>query len=323
MRFRRPLLTLLLALASGHALGTTDPLRDLVRMAEAVKQLNYQGTFVYDHSGMLETMRIVHQADADGEREHLVSLDGDTRELVRDRDNVICILGDKKTLSFDRIGSYAAFPGRPNGDLDRLHGNYTLEGGGEDRVAGRTARTLVIRPRDDLRYGYRLWLDEATGLPLRSELVDGGGTALERIVFTEIEVHDRADPATAVAIRERKAQARAQVGNAVTRPDPGARRWRVEALPDGFELADYRTYLTQPPSVEVDHLVFSDGLATVSVYVEPAASDAPLSGTMRMGAVSTFATVNGQHQVVVVGDVPMPTARILAMAVRPAGAPFQ
>jgi sigma-E factor negative regulatory protein RseB len=174
---------------------------------------------------------------------------------------------------------------------------------------------LDIRPRDELRYGYRLWLDEATGLPLKSELLAAGGETLERVVFTDIQLHDTADPDRAAAIRARKAQVRAMVGKTSAVAEVEARRWQVSDLPTGFALADYRTY---PGTGDgIDHLVFSDGLATVSVYVEPAKPGQPLNGTHRAGAVSTFALVRDAHQVVVVGDVPMATAHIIGVAVNP------
>jgi sigma-E factor negative regulatory protein RseB len=306
---------LLLALAPALVAAARGPLDDLMRMSEAVAQLNYQGTFVYDHAGMLETMRIVHQADANGEREHLVSLDGDMREVVRDRDGVICILGDAKPLLLSRVKARTGFPGRPQGDISHLQEHYTFSHGPLARVAGRPARTLEIRPRDDLRYGYRLWLDQATGLPLRTELVGADGQALERIVFTQIEVLAAADPNVAEAIRARKAWANESVKRAVTRPLDGVRRWQVTELPQGFRLADYRTF--GAAGAGADHLVFSDGLATVSVYVEPLNAEQPLNGVRRLGAVSTFALVHEAHQVVVVGDVPMATAHIIGSAVQP------
>ena len=311
-----PTIALLLILCPALAAAASEPLRDLARMSEAVTGLNYQGTFVYEHAGALETMRIVHQADADGEREHLVSLDGDRREVVRDSDEVVCILGDAAPLLLDRLEARSAFPGRPRGDIDHLQGNYSIEQGDMARVAGRQARTLVIRAQDDLRYGYRLWLDEITGLPLRSELVGADDEVLERVVFTEIDVLEAADPAQAEAIRARKAWARGAVSHAPVRALEGAHRWQVTELPQGFEMTDYRTFPAASGRVGVDHLVFSDGLATVSVYVEPASDKQPLNGVRRTGAVSTFAMAHDTYQVVVVGDVPMATAHVIGAAVR-------
>ncbi len=310
------LVTGLLLLVPPAALASQeDPLRALARMSEAVAQLNYEGTFVYEHAGQLQTMRIVHQADAGGEREHLVSLDGDPREVLRDRDDAVCILADGKPVHLDRHRARGAFPGRPLGEMPDLATFYAIEYGPASRVAGRSARMLEIRPRDGLRYGYRLWLDEVTSLPLKSELLTAEGESLERVVFTDIELLDAADPDRAAAIRARQAQVRAMVGDTPAATGVESRRWQVSDLPPGFTLADYRSY---PGAGDgIDHLVFSDGLATVSVYVEPAGEGQPLNGTHRMGAVSTFALVRDAHQVVVVGDVPLATAHIIAVAVTP------
>ncbi|MDX1594208.1 MAG: MucB/RseB C-terminal domain-containing protein [Gammaproteobacteria bacterium] len=292
-----------------------DPLSELRRMADAVSELNYEGTFVYEHDGYLQTLHLVHQVDADGEREHLVSLDGDRREVVRDRDQAICILEDGKPYLLDRFQARGAFPGPLSGDLEGLLDHYRLALGERSRVAGRPTRILSIEPRDDLRYGYRLWLDDATGLPLRSELVAPGSGVLERVVFTEFEVYAEADPDRAAAIRVRKAQVRAMIEPARYPTPVREPRWEVSDLPSGFALADYRTYTGE--ETPVDHLVYSDGLATVSVYVEPTGDEAPMNGTHRSGAVSTFALVQNRHQVVVIGDVPMATAHIIGVAVNP------
>jgi sigma-E factor negative regulatory protein RseB len=297
------------------AAGQDDPLRELERMTEAVARLNYEGTFVYEYAGQLQTMRIVHQADADGEREHLVSLDGEPREVVRDRDDTVCILADGKPVRLDDHRARGAFPGRPFGDLSDLAKLYTIEYGPSSRVAGRATRMLDIRPRDGLRYGYRLWLDEATALPLKSELLAADGDSLERVVFTGIELRDVADPDRAAAIRARKQQMATMVGDSPVATGVDSRRWHVSDLPPGFVLADYRSYAGTGDGI--DHLVFSDGLATVSVYVEQAREGQPLNGTHRSGAVSTFALVRDAHQVVVVGDVPLATAHIIGVAVEP------
>jgi sigma-E factor negative regulatory protein RseB len=310
--------SLLLILAPQAVTADQDPLGELARMTDAVTRLNYEGTFVYAHAGQLQTMRVVHQADADGEREHLVSLDGDPREVVRDRDDVVCILADGKPVRLDHYQARGAFPGRGLGELSDLEQLYGVAYGPTSRVAGRTVRMLEIQPRDQLRYGYRFWLDQATALPLKSEVLAADGEVLERVMFTDIQLHAVADPDRVAAIRARKAQVQAMVGDAPPTPDARSRRWQVNDLPPGFALADYRTY---PDAGDgIDHLVFSDGLAMVSVYVEPANATQPLNGTHRSGAVSTFALVRDAHQVVVVGDVPMATAHIIGVAVNPSQA---
>ncbi len=308
---------LLLAICPIAAAGQA-PIGELARMAEAVSGLNYEGTFVFDHAGRLQTMRIVHLADADGEREHLVSLDGDPREVMRDRHDAVCILADGKPQRLALHQARGGFPGRSLGHLPALQAHYDIAHGETSRVAGRPTRVLEIRPRDALRYGYRLWLDQASGLPLRSELFGADGAPLERMVFTAIELREAADPDRAAALRARQAQVAAMVGHPPAAIEAGARRWQVSDPPQGFVLTDYRSYPGGGAAGGVDHLVLTDGLATVSVYVEPAAAGrTPLNGVHRAGAVSTYALVRDAHQVVVVGDVPPVTARQIGEAVRP------
>lgn len=295
-----------------------EPTAWLLRMASSVQELNYAGRFVYSRAGQLETMQVVHQVDANGEREHLLSLDGSQREMVRDGDSAVCILGDQPPVWLDRSTARTAFPASRIADVDRLGEHYSLVLGGEARVAGRVARELAIRPRDQLRYGYRLLVDEQSGLPLKSELLGDSGEVLEQILFTELTLQENADPQWMESIKQRKQRARAAIGHAETPVAAAVRRWHVAELPAGFGIAAYRSYPMQQGDASVDHLVFSDGLATVSVYVEPTGSESPLSGAGRMGAVSTYARVHAGHQIVVVGDVPMATVRQIGGAVVPA-----
>jgi sigma-E factor negative regulatory protein RseB len=265
-------------------------------------------------------MEIVHQADADGEHERLISLDGSHRELVRDRESAICIIGNSKPIFLDHAGTRTAFPASPVGNLAALRDYYSLHLGAAVRAAGRPARLLEIQPRDALRYGYRIWVDDATALPLKSELVGADGGTLEQILFTELAVFDAPDAPDATLrerISARKAWARAMRENRGEESAEPARQWSLETLPAGFMLVGLRRYRAPESANLVEHLVFSDGLATVSAYVEQAGARGALNGATRRGAVSSYATLFDTHQVVVIGDVPMPTARAIGAALRP------
>jgi sigma-E factor negative regulatory protein RseB len=288
----------------------------LEQMADAIRQVNYEGTFVYSRSGRLETMHIVHQSDGGGEREHLVSLDGSRREVIRDGDAAICILGDAKPVLLDKSRTRAVFPGSPTGDLQQLDSHYRLTVGVQKRIAGRDAHELAIEPLDALRYGYRLWMDEVSGLPLMSALIGDDGEILEQIRFTELTLMPGADRGRVEAIMARKAWARGALHASGVRDESVAMPvWRVVPLPAGFGQTAYRSLRMAEEGPPVDHLVFSDGLATVSVYVEPASDDERLNGAQRHGALSTFAAVRDGHQIIVVGDVPMATVRHIGEAV--------
>ena len=306
---------LLLVLAQSAA-GNDDARQWLERVNEAARQLNYEGTFVYLHQGHLETLRIIHRADEHGETERLYSLTGSRREILRDNDKITSIFGDSRAVLVDRREVANPLAAIVPKDVGGLSAHYRLEMLGDGRIADRSARQIGIVPRDDLRYGYRLWVDEQSGLLLRSDLLDEAGEPVEQVIFTELRTPATIDPDS---LRP------GITGEGFTwyQPKPGdapdtlpEERWAFDGLPPGFGLV-LREVRTLPGSHgPVEHLVFSDGMASVSVYVESANKDELFTGTSRMGAVNAYGRVLGDYQVTVVGEVPAATARGVAEAMQ-------
>lgn len=289
----------------------------LERLAKAVRERNYEGTFVYRHQGKLETLRIVHRADADGESERLYSLTGAAREIIRDNDKVTCILPDDKAVMVDRRQLVSPFSSLVPPDISGLRGNYHLELLGADRIAERAARQVAVSPRDRYRYGYRLWIDVATGLLLRADLLDETGQAVEQLMFTELHTPDFI-PTSALEptisgegftwYRE-ATQAQAPAGE----PEPS--RWQIDGLPPGFELVLHEMRALPGKQQPVEHMLYSDGLASVSVYLE-ANHGEPFSGLSRLGALNAYGRVVAGHQVTVVGEVPAATVSQVGESIR-------
>ena len=152
----------------------------LERMAEAVRVLDYQGTFVYLQNNQLEALEIEHRRGESGTRERLFSLNGSAREVVRDGATVTCILPDLDSVLVDQRVAQGSFPDLLGIGIDELAENYRFEWLGHDRVAGRAAQVVAIVPRDNLRYGYRLYLDRDSGLPLKLDLMDEAGDPVEQ-----------------------------------------------------------------------------------------------------------------------------------------------
>lgn len=290
----------------------------LQRMVRAVTQLNYEGTFVYDHGGQLEAMRIVHMADGDGEHERMLSLNGAAREILRDDNVLTCILPDSRSVVVEKSRPKRFVPERLlklDEGVSRLY-EFRLQG--KDRVAGRTARQVVIQPRDDFRYGYRLWLDEQSGMPLKSDLINAEGRALEQMMFTTLEIRDYIDRQLLVPSITGKGfkwfRPKEEEGPE-TKKD--AERWSVGALPPGFHMAMRAEHSMPMSRMPVAHLLYTDGLASVSVYIEHrgAVADA-LKGPSRMGAVNAYGLLVAGHQVTVVGEVPRATVEMIAQSLR-------
>lgn len=300
--------------AAGEAFAWLD------RMSNAIQDLNYRGTFVYQHNGKLDAMRIVHRGGEDS-RQRLFALSGAAREVIRDQEGVTCILSDSQAVMVDRSlprGPFAALPR----DLEQLSRHYRFSLGGIGRMLQRRSQVVVIEPRDDYRYGYRFWLDSEHALPLRSELVTASGAALEQMMFTRLEVLTHIDDA----------ELRPELGGEhFTRyegsPSAAAQEipadadsgWEFAWLPPGFELRGHNWHGMPVSGQKVEHWIFGDGLATVSVYIEARDENTPpgLQGLSNMGAVNAMgrALDDGYH-VIVVGEVPAVTAERLALGVR-------
>ncbi|MGH8377318.1 MAG: MucB/RseB C-terminal domain-containing protein [Gammaproteobacteria bacterium] len=325
MHRRIPLLLLAAVLVpaafAGNPAGTgRGPEAWLDRMNTALRTLNYAGTFVYIHGDHLETMQVRHRADAEGGIERLTSLTGSQREVIRDHKNVKCVLPNSHMVLVERRYAAAHFPGALSPDIHaaKLAAYYVFKGLGEDRVAGYRARVISIEPRDRYRYGYRLWLDVHTGMLLRSDLLTSDGRIVERIMFTSLSYPERIPDSALKATEIRPGYVwNVQGGSEKMTADEAHVHWKAAHLPPGFvlSLSDVQRVAGAPQPVR--HLVFSDGLASVSVFVEATNSGhKTLIGPSQMGAVNAFGRQIGAHHVTVVGEVPATTVEMIAQSMQ-------
>ena len=269
-------------------------------------------------SAKLATFRVVHKVVDGVERERVVHLNGPVREILRTGDEVARILQPGDEL----LELEGDIPAGPYGRLfarrfDRIGTYYDVAVNGQDRVAGRRAVRLLVHPRDGDRFGYRLWLDEETGLLLRSELRDTDHAHLEIFQFTALRIGDDVDakdlvPATEGALVR-------HLSTASTAPAPAPPAWQARWVPPGFELNSADVRRTPDNPRDVSTLVFSDGLATFSVFVEAMPETGAGSVVSRAGATVALthlaSSQGGDHLVTVVGEVPVATARRIAAGV--------
>lgn len=318
------------AAAQTGAAAADDAVRGwLDRMSHALNNLDYQGTFVYQHDGQIETIRVVHIVNEQGEHERLYSLNGTPREVIRTPDSVRCILPDDGSVVLDRQLTRNLFPALPPTQVGDLGSYYRFEFAGDDRVAGLRTRIVGIEPKDRFRYGYRLWLEHETGMLLRSELVDDSGSAIEQVMFTSINL---GEPIPMTALDSQITDYRLDFGPKPPEPpvevrertQEGSRQdleWAVARVPPGFHLKSHgRENVSRETTAE--HMVFTDGLASVSVYVEDTSekgANAP-EGVSNMGAINAFSHKLEDHRVTVVGEVPPVTVRSIALSVHRQGA---
>ena len=309
----------LLLLTALNPLWAADSAKEaralLEKMTHATRTLNYDGTFVYMHEGRFITMRILHGADAKGERERLLSLSGAAREVMRDDQAQTCVMSDSRKVA-GSTHTRRPFSGALSIDASRLVNYYDFTRSGEDRVANRSAHRVAIKPRDSYRYGYQLSIDGATGLLLKSELINEDGIAVEQIMFTSLGVTD-GPPAALQGHCESKRLTPHHEQHRETRSHvPVAAGWQVTQLPAGFTLVEHDKHPIRTSTVAVEHLIFSDGLALVSVFIERLEEDDKFSGFSHRGAVSAFGAVVDDHQITVVGEVPRATVQLIAESIQ-------
>jgi sigma-E factor negative regulatory protein RseB len=311
---------LLMLLAPWAASAQSEAYEWLEGMNRALHTLDYEGRFVYRHGETMEAMYLAHTVRDGNEREHLVSLTGNAREVIRDNTAVICIVPGNRTAKVDKRPVGRRFAPILRISPEQLARFYELELGGTERVAGRQARVVIIRPADELRYGYRLLLDQEHRLPLGAATFDKDGQRITQLLFTELKVGEEvtALPPSLTSEGEVTRTVRPRVPPEY-RLTP---RWSFDDIPPGFELTLHRRRLVGNDEHEMEHFVFSDGLASVSVYVEENGEDGGLAGFARMGAVNAYGRHLNTYHATAVGEVPGETlARLVAGIRRESGAP--
>lgn len=313
---------LLFLLAPALSGGEEDPEVWLERMTESVHSHSYEGTFIFQRGDRIDTVRVVHAAEGGGYRERLQLLSGSAREVIRSVDRVSALKGAR----VEATGSEQSGPQRPPaiaGSMLRANERYELSSPGDDRIAGFACYQLHAAARDDYRYSHQYCLHRETGLPLLSELIDADGQLLERLVFTELQF---LDVVFEDALKPHGCEARHIEVRAAEASGTGNRHgeWFFDGLPPGFSTVIVTERVFGPSdSAPSLHFVLSDGLATVSVYVDSTGTPAEIfEGATRSGATHAIARSLHGHQVTVVGEVPKKTAKRIADAVRftPAGA---
>jgi sigma-E factor negative regulatory protein RseB len=308
------------SLQAAFAAGDTPPQSArqwLDSMSGALQTLNYDGTFVYLHDNRLEAMRIVHQVNPGGEKERLIALTGSAREVLRDEKVVTCIMPDSKSVMVGQSRPRQPFPDVPE-DLDSLSPYYQLRDAGEDRIAGLMTRVIDITPRDKFRYGYRFWIDATNFMLLKFELKDVDGTAIEQVMFTDLKVGERIPPATLEPSLTGEGYNWFRQESSVADPavNPVQQDWAVTLLPAGFIMTESQRRRVRQGGEHAEHMVFTDGLATLSVYVEKVMpNETAFTGLSNMGAMNAYGAMLGDYQITVVGEVPAATVQSVARSV--------
>lgn len=304
----------------------------LGRMQQALDTQNFQGTLIIRQRDRLHAMRVMHGHGEQngGSWDTLESMNGEHRRVIRRDSLVITLFPDKNiaTRVRDNFGrdmkSLPLHPQLPQ-DLASLKQNYQVRLAGDDRVAGWPAQIIELLPKDQYRYGFRLWLARDNGLLLRCDLLGEQGNVIEQVMYSQLSTMKQVPPPGVPDL----SNWRVIDLDAGQQPLPAteSEHWTVARLPAGFRLiqsmslpsvAAVETDDDKPETepARVEHLIFSDGMTSVSVFVEQRVPDNKLLvGVSRMGAVNAFGQSLNGHHVTAIGEVPMLTVRQIAQSI--------
>lgn len=301
----------------------------LKRMSEADQAQNYQGTFILRKSDDLSTLRVTHGIDEEGEWESLEALDGEARKVVRHNNRVITVFPDRDLVTIRHTDKSQSLHQQLPENTDQLDLFYSIQRLDDDRIANRETLVVGLLPKDEYRYGYRYWIDKNKGMLLRCDLISEEGMVVEQMMFTSLEYLPSA-PARVLDSEqferfEQKILDEPEIE--IASEESEGIHWTVKVLPKGFMLTQSTMRYSHidgphkqnsihdlPPDLQ--HLVYSDGLASVSVFIEKNLGVARhLQGFSTRGAMNAFGNPVGEYHATVVGEVPVKTVQSIAQSV--------
>jgi len=287
----------------------------LARSAAAARAQNYVGTIVYQHGGHVETSRLAHVFSDGQEQDRLVSLDGPAREVIRSAGEVRCYYPDARIVRIEPRTIRNVFPSLSAEQQQALAQHYDFRMAEATRVAGYDTQAWVFEPRDGFRYGHKFWSEKSTGLLLKARVIGDNGNVIEQFAFMDVTIGGVVDPALVKptwsstpsdwSVREGSA------GESPSR-DTG---WVVKNVPPGFVkiMEGYRVFRGRADPVA--HLVFSDGLVAISVFVQQASTAPAHVGFSQQGGVNVYSVRVDDNLVTALGEVPGSTVRQIASSV--------
>lgn len=310
-------LLLAAGLLAAQPAQAADAIHWLQRAAHAAHRLNYRGTFIYQQGNNVEASLVVHRGGA-AEAEKVKSLDNALREVIRTRHEVRYYRPDSKTILVDQQVQAPTFPALLPQQWHTLAANYQISTDGKERYAGYTCKVINLVPKDNYRYGHSLCVEPKTGLILSAVLTNDKHDVVERFSFTQLAIGGHIPESAlrpAIKVDHSWHTERSSPSHAADKLG----HWQVAQLPPGFHEVSKMQRRMPGKKTPVEHQVYSDGLASVSVFIEPASDSMPFRpGLSQRGGIHVFVRQLGDRIITVLGEVPAATVRQMANGVAPA-----
>jgi len=284
----------------------------LQSVSQAMKSLDYKGTVAFFKNGRLDTMKYFHAIEAGKQQERLLSLNSPMREVIREAGTVRCVFKKSKEIVVNHRPVSDSFLIDLPDDLSGLGAAYQLQIRDEESVVMLPVYVVSIVPKDQYRYERKIWIDKESFLPLKTEVYDLSGATVEQVVFTDIKVGEKS-VFIDVAEDEKDAKVKHLHKNELLAIDQAS--FLVQNLPQNFQQIFYTRMNTDDAEQSVEHLLLSDGFSSVSVYKETKAKDAQ-EGLQTLGSVKSFTQIIDNHQITVLGEVPVKTVKFIAQGIK-------
>ena len=307
-----------LASFSLNAFAAQDAWLILQKAAFAARELNYQGVFIYQNGDQARSVQITHMNDGGREFTRNMVIDnklqvGQPREVFSQGNDIVIFHPKNDKVIIEKRRGQNLFPAMLPANLQSLKLSYAARVGMLDYVAGRQAQIIELIPKDAYRYSYKIWTDTEYGLLVKMTLLNDKTETLEQIAFQELSMLNSHDLNW---FQPKIDASKNYVMEEATLPNRVHTNWIIAELPPGYVKVDHIELTVSGKTSPINQLIFSDGIASVSLFIEPISKGMrPKMGHKLVGSTNICANVLDGYQVIVVGEVPLATVQQIAKAV--------
>ncbi|VAW64441.1 hypothetical protein MNBD_GAMMA11-1216 [hydrothermal vent metagenome] len=283
-------------------------------MMRSMSQQNFQGTLIVRQANKIQVIKVKQGVTTDGSWQIMETLTGENQKVIRKDDKVTTIFPAKRLVTIsDSVHKRPLHAILPE-NYRKLKQYYKMELSGQDRVANKVTQIVQMIPLDKYRYGYTFWLDRQSGMLLKCDLMDEKHQVLEQLMYSNIKLLPSA-PEKGI---DQRLLATYQQVNLQDKSETATKLWRADRLPAGFTLSRSVHIPSQHNHSKTYHMVFSDGMALVSVFVEARGNmKKPVLGLSSMGKVNAYSAYVNDTYITAIGEVPASTVRMIARSMRP------
>lgn len=304
-----------LAVNSAPAAREPKSINDwLSRLHEASKRRSYIGTYVVSSGGQMQSAKIWYVCEGTQQMERVESLTGAQRSTFRHNDKVVTFMPEQKVVRSERREASGNFPGLVQSADNQIAEFYKLKAEGVERIAGLESDVVLLIPKDNMRFGYRVWTEQKRGLVVKLQTLDSDRRILEQAAFSELQL-DAPVKLDKLLQMMGKVDGYRVEESALVKTTASAEGWRLVAPVAGFKPMSCYKRPTSGGALADDPMqwVFSDGLASVSLFVEPFDRQRHIKeSAMSMGATHTITRQLGSYWLTAMGEVPMSTLKQFA-----------